>query len=196
MEIKPLTAELDDIRRRAEALVNDLNPDQLIQRPDPAKWSIAECVAHLNITAKVVQPLIAKAIERGKKDKLFGTGPFALGFRGRTLIWIAQPPPKFRIRAPKDVAPPVTIADPTQLFPEFLKIQDGWQRLWNEAEGLDMARINIGRRLSPFFCHLSAAFPWMMAHQHRHLLQAEKVKAQLGRKQHLPIRTKYQIPST
>lgn len=182
MEIKPLTSELDDIRRRAEALVNGIDAGQLTQRPHPAKWSIAECLAHLNITADVVQPLIAKAIERGKKDQLFGTGPFSLGVRGRMLIWIATPPPKFRFRAPKAVEPPVSIADPSQLLPEFLKVQDGWQRLWNEAEGLDMTRINIGRPLSPFYCHLSAVFPWMTAHQQRHLLQAEKVKAQLGAK--------------
>jgi hypothetical protein len=182
MEMTPLTAELDDIRRRAEALVKGLGEGQITQRPDPAKWSIAECLAHLNITAKVVQPLMAKAIEGGKKDKLVGTGPFPLGFRGRMLIWIAEPPPKFRMPAPKAVAPPVSIADPAQLLPEFLKLQDEWQRLWNEAEGLNLARINIGRRLSPFYCHLSAAFPWMIAHQQRHLLQAEKVKAQLGAK--------------
>jgi hypothetical protein len=182
MEMKPLTTELDDIRRRAEALVSGVDAGQLAQRPDPAKWSIAECLAHLNVSAKVVQSLIAKAIERGKKEKLFGTGPFSLGFRGRLLIWIATPPPKFRIRAPKSVAPPVTIANPTQLLPEFLKLQDEWLRLRNDAEGLDMARINIARHLSPFHCHLSAVFPWMMAHQRRHLLQAEKVKAQLGTK--------------
>lgn len=182
MEMKPLNAELDDIRRRAEAVAGSLSANQLTQRPDPGKWSIAECLAHLNISANVVQQLMTKAIERGKKDKLFGTGPFPLGFRGRTLIWIAQPPPKFRIRAPKAVAPPVSIAEPERLLPEFLKLQDGWQCLWNEAEGLDLARINIARPLSPFYCHLSAAFPWMMAHQQRHLLQAEKVKAQLGAK--------------
>jgi hypothetical protein len=179
MEMKPLTVELDDIRRRAEALVSGVDAGQLTQRPDPAKWSIAECLAHLNVSADVVQPLIAKAIERGKKEKLFGTGSFPLGFRGRMLIWMATPPPKFRIRAPKSVAPPATIADPTQLLPEFLKLQDEWLRLWNDAEGLDMARINIARPLSPFYCHLSAVFPWMMAHQQRHLLQAENVKKDL-----------------
>jgi len=174
-----LADQLLECRSRAQALAGGLSSQQITQRPDPAKWSIAECLAHLNITAQVVQPLMAKAIERGKKDELFGTGPFPLGFRGRTLIWIAQPPPKFRIRAPKAVAPPVSIAEPEQLLPEFLKMQDEWQRLWREAEGLDLARINIARRLSPFYCHLSAAFPWMMAHQRRHLLQAETVKKAL-----------------
>ena len=161
-------------------LVNDLTPQQLTQRLGPSKWSIAECLAHLNLTAAAVQPLIARGIAKGKKEKCLGTGPFKLGVRGRFLIWIAEPPPKFRIRAPKAVVPEVPIVNPAQLLPDFLKVQDEWQRLWNEAEGLNMAAINIGPLLSPFRCHLSASFHWMMAHQRRHLLQAEREKSQLA----------------
>jgi hypothetical protein len=174
-----LKEELADCRDRAQKLVEGLTQDELTRRPDPCKWSIAECLAHLNVTAGVVQSLIAQAIERGKKDKLFGTGPFTLGAKGRLLLWIAEPPPKFRLRAPKSVVPPISIGNPAQVLPDFLKVQDEWERLWKEAEGLDMARVNIGPRLSLFCCHLSASFPWMMAHQRRHLLQAENVKRQI-----------------
>lgn len=174
-----LQQELGDIRRRAEELVSGLTPQQLTLRPDPGKWSIAECIAHLNATAAMVQPLISKSIERGRREKLLGKGPFRLGTKGRLLIWIATPPPKFRMRAPRSVAPSVSISDPGRLLPEFMKVQDEWARLWMEAEGLNLARINIGPLLSPFRCHLSASFPWMMAHQRRHLLQAENVKRQI-----------------
>lgn len=175
-----LSNELNQIRRRAEALVDGLTTDQLTRRPDPGKWSIAECLAHLNLTASVVQPLIAKCIAKGRREKRLGQGPFKLGVRGRFLIWIAEPPPKFRIRAPKAVVPEVPIVNPAQLLPDFLRVQDEWQRLWNEAEGLNMAAINIGPLLSPFRCHLSASFHWMMAHQRRHLLQAEREKSRLA----------------
>jgi hypothetical protein len=174
-----LSDELNQIRRRTEALVKGLTGDQLTRRPDPAKWSIAECLAHLNLTASVVQPFIAKGIARGKREKRLGKGPFELGVRGRFLVWIAEPPAKFRMPAPKAVAPPVSIQEPSHLLADFMKAQDEWQRLWNEAEGLNMAGINIGPLLSPFRCHLSASFPWMMAHQRRHLLQAENVRRQI-----------------
>jgi hypothetical protein len=174
-----LTDELSRTRRRAEALVNGLTTDQLSQRPDPGKWSIAECLAHLNLTASVVQRLMAKCIAKGKREKRLGKGPFKLGMRGRLLVWVAEPPPKFRIRAPKAVAPLVSIQQPAQILADFMKAQDEWQRLWNEADGLNMAAINIGPFLSPFRCHLSASFPWMMAHQRRHLLQAENVKRRI-----------------
>lgn len=175
----PLNDELNQIRCCAETLVHGLSADQLTCRPEPGKWSIAECLAHLNVTAGVVQPLIARAIADGKKEEVFGQGPFKLGVRGRLLVWIAEPPPKFRMRAPKAVVPPVSVGDPSQLLASFLKTQDEWERLWSEAQGLDMASLNIGPRLSLFRCRLSASFLWMMAHQRRHLLQAEKVKQQI-----------------
>jgi hypothetical protein len=168
--------EIQDIRRRAEALVRGLTPEQLTMRPEPGKWSIAECLAHLNVTAATVQPFIAKGIARGKREKLFGKGAFKLGARGRFLVWLAEPPPKVRMPAPKSVAPPVTIADPAKLLPDFMHVQDEWIRLMKEAEGLDQARIKMGSLLSPFRCRLCASFPWMMAHQRRHLVQAENVK--------------------
>jgi DinB superfamily len=174
-----LQQEIAESRRRALELVSGLTPEQLTCRPDPSKWSIAECIAHLNVTAAVVQSLISKGIADGRKGNLLGKGPFKLGSKGRLLIWIATPPPKFRIRAPKSVAPPMKISEPGRLLEEFMKAQDGWARLWQDAEGLDLARINIGPRFSAFRCRLSASFPWMMAHQRRHLLQAENVKRQL-----------------
>ncbi len=173
--------DVAECRRRAQELIQGLTPDQLTRRSDPAKWSIAECLAHLNMTAALVQPFIASGIERGKKAKRVGAGPFRFGVRGRLLVWMAEPPAKFCIPAPKALVP-VSIPEPAKLLPDFMKVQDEWQRLWNAAEGLDMAAVNIGPLLSPFRCRLSASFPWMMAHQRRHLLQAEKVKGQIGAK--------------
>jgi hypothetical protein len=174
-----LLEDLNDARIRAGNLVQGMTADELTRRPEPSKWSIAECLAHLNTTAGVVQRFMGKGIERGRKDKILGNEPFNLGPKGKLLIWIATPPPKFRMRAPKAVAPPVKIADPVAVLAEFMRVQDAWERLLKEAEGLDMGRIRVGPRFSPFRCRLSAAFPWMMAHQRRHLLQAENVKRQI-----------------
>jgi len=174
-----VSRHVTDSRRRAQELAGGLTPEQLTRRPQPDKWSIAECLAHLNMTAATVQRLMAKAIERGKQEKKFGSGPFSIGAKGRLLVWIAEPPPKFRIRAPKNVRPPAKIDDPQNLLPAFLKAQDEWERLMRESEGLHMAKIKVGPPASPFRARLSAALPWMMAHQRRHLLQAENVKRSL-----------------
>jgi hypothetical protein len=171
--------DISDSRRRAQELTGGLTPHQLTQRPQPDKWSIAECLAHLNVTAATVQGLMVKAMERAKQEKKFGRGPFSIGAKGRLLVWIAEPPPKFRIPAPKNIRPPARIDDPLKLLPAFLKAQDEWERLMREADGLHLAKIKLGPLTSPFRARFCAAFPWMMAHQRRHLLQAENVKRQI-----------------
>jgi hypothetical protein len=177
--VRPLNDELTEIRQRTQDLVRDLTPEQMMRRPDPGKWSIAECLVHLNITAATVQRLIAKGIERGKRDKIWGQPPFPLGPKGRLLIWLAEPPPKIRFRAPETVAPPLEMPDCSEVLAEFMRAQDEWARLRKDAEGIDLGKISVGPRFSPFRCRLSAVFPWVMAHQRRHLLQAENVRQQI-----------------
>ena len=176
-EVQSVSRDIADSRRRAQALVDAVSADQLMRRPDPGKWSIAECLAHLNITAETLQKFMARGIEQAKQEKRFGEGPFSIGPKGRLLVWIAEPPPKFRIRAPKNVRPPAAINDPLQVLPAFMKAQDEWERLMQEQEGLDLAKIKVGQGV--FRMRLAAALPWMMAHQRRHLLQAENVKRQI-----------------
>jgi len=176
-DVQSVSRDIADSRRRAQALIDSVSADQLMRRPDPAKWSIAECLVHLNITAETVQKFMARGIEQAKQEKRVGEGPFSIGPKGRLLVWIAEPPPKFRIRAPKKVRPPAAIDDPLLLLPAFLKAQDEWERLMREQDGLDLAKIKVGQ--GAFRVRLAAALPWMMAHQRRHLLQAENVKRKI-----------------
>ncbi|MFI5104972.1 MAG: hypothetical protein ACHP79_08620, partial [Terriglobales bacterium] len=94
-------------------------------------------------------------------------------------VWFAEPPPKIRIPAPRNIRPPARIDDPLKLLPQFLKVQDEWERLTRESAGLDQARLKIAPLFSPMRARLAAAVPWMLAHQRRHLLQAENVKRQI-----------------
>ncbi len=176
-DVQSISHDIADSRRRAQALIDTVTADQLMRRPDPGKWSIAECLAHLNLTAATVQKIMARGIEQAKQEKKFGNGPFSLGPNGRLLVWIAEPPPKFRLRAPKNVRPPAAIDDPLQVLPAFMKAQDEWERLMREQEGLDLAKIKVGQGILRM--RLAAALPWMMGHQRRHLLQAENVKRQI-----------------
>jgi hypothetical protein len=176
-----LLNQLQQIRQRTNELVAGLTSEQLTRRPEPARWSIAECLAHLNITGRGYLPLIEDAIKQGREQKILGSGPFSPGALGRLLKWIAEPPPKFRMRAPKAILPPTTITDPAQVVNDFMRLQDDWERLVRACDGLDLKKIKCK---SPFAglpaLRLSAPIPWMLAHERRHLLQAEGVKQQLG----------------
>lgn len=175
-----LIEAVNNARTRASALADGLTSEQLSQRPNRSSWSIVECLAHLNLTAAMVQPKIAAVMERGQKEKIIGQGPFSLGLLGRFTIWSAEPPPKFRFRAPKYIVPKVEHGDPAEVIAEFMRAQDEWERLIRGCEGLDQKKLKV-RSLFPKMptMRLAAPIPWMMAHQRRHLLQAEKVKQQI-----------------
>jgi len=179
LDLDRCARDIEEARLRAQSLVSDLPLGQLTKQPEPGKWSVAECLLHLNTTADVVQSLMEKAIAEGKRNNTAGRGPFGIGLKGRLLVWIAEPPPKFRIRAPRSVRPPSRIENPLRLLPDFLKAQDEWERLVRESAGLDLGKIMVGARFSAFRARLAAIWPWMMAHQRRHLLQAENVKRQI-----------------
>ena len=187
MAAEQLISELNAIRTRAQQLVTGLSPEQHTRRADPAKWSIAECLQHLNRTAAAVQPKIAQAIEQGKKENMTGTEPFPPGPMGRLLIWIAEPPPKFRMRAPKEIAPQLKQGDPSALMTEFMEVQNGWERLIRDSEGMDQRRVKVSS-LFPGLprMRLAAPIPWMLAHQRRHLWQAEDVKRQITQQSLIP----------
>lgn len=179
LDLERCTQEIQEARHRAEALGLGFMPEQLTMQPEAGKWSVAECILHLNASAAVVQPLMEQAIAQGKRDNKVGTGPFDIGLKGRLLVWIAEPPPKFRMSAPRSVRPPARIDDPLKLLPDFMKAQDEWERLIRESAGLDLGKIKVGPWFSPLRQRLAAALPWMMAHQRRHLLQAENVRRRI-----------------
>lgn len=173
--------QIKQIRQRTSDLVAGLTPDQFTRRPDPTRWSIAECLAHLNVAGNVYVPLIEEAIGKGRDGKVFGKGPFNPGVLGRLLIWNAEPPPKFRLRAPKIILPPTSITDPAKVVADFARLQDEWTRLLKECEGLDLEKVKCRTPFPPLpSLRLCAPIPWMLAHQRRHLLQAEKVKEKIN----------------
>jgi hypothetical protein len=178
-----LLNQLQQIRQRTNELVTGLTPEQLTRRPDPAQWSIAECLAHLNVTGATYVPLLESAIQQGRENKVLGKGPFKTGALGRLLKWIAEPPPKFRLRAPKAILPPTTITDPAKVIADFMRLQDTWERLVKESDGLDQEKVKCKTPFPPLpALRLCAPIPWMLAHERRHLLQAEKVKAVISSK--------------
>lgn len=177
-----LTGQLQDARRRAQELVAGLNPEQLTRRPDPTRWSIAECLAHLNTTATLFHPLIDAAIQKGREGKIVSKGTFGPGPLGRLLMWIAEPPPKFKFKAPKNILPPSSISDAKQVVAEFMRVQDEWERELRDSDGLDLKKIKCPMPFGPLRLRLADPIPWMLAHQRRHLVQAEGVKAEIQAK--------------
>src|SRR3954470_24641440 len=99
-ELEKIRAELDAANADARKLVAGLSEEQLAQRPQPGRWSLAEIFVHLNLTAQVYFPEIDRAIEQGRAKGMPGGGPLKLDFRGKMFVKYLEPPYRMKSKAP------------------------------------------------------------------------------------------------
>ncbi len=167
---------MDEIDADTGKLLRGLTEDQFHWSPMAARWSIAQCVVHLDIIGARYLPSLDETIERAKAENLLSRGPFRYGFLERWIVHATEPPPRIRLRTPSSTRPPDDrlLADVTE---NFRLLQDELRKRIRAANGLDLARAKV---TSPFVkalkMGLGPCFAFLLAHERRHLWQARQVR--------------------
>ena len=182
-----LAPEVDDYRKEferlaeeANALVAPLTEEQFNWKPAPDSWSIAECLDHLNTTARLYLPHLDTGIAEGLRRGLYGKGPFTHDLIGRLFVRSMEPPARIKVKAPARFQPP-----PQRSRSAIMAAFGGYQvqfidRL-HQASGLDLTRAKVRSPLSPWIrMSLNSGFALMAAHERRHLWQARRVASAAG----------------
>jgi hypothetical protein len=177
-----LIAELRTYDRDFEAIAEDaggdfaaLDDEQFNWHPSPGRWSVAECIDHLNAYGRLVLPRFEDAVEGARAKGLLAAGPFRHRFLARMFIRSMEPPATIKVKAPKlyTPAPRQSVAS---AIPEFLALQDALRACVRAANGLDLARIKLPSPVSPLLTlTLAEWFALTAAHERRHLWQARQV---------------------
>lgn len=179
-QLEGFLREFEGVRVNALELVGDLPEKDFHTRPAPGKWSVAECLAHLNATARQYQPVIQRAAGWGHSRGHYGQGPFGYGLLGKLAVWILEPPPRVRLPAP-GVFRPVDHGSKNGVVEEFLGAREKYTECLWMANGLDLGRVKIASPTSPRVkVNLAGGFAFLAAHERRHLWQARRVKDRLG----------------
>ncbi len=166
--------------RRLESIASSAPDDRWNRRNDPARWSVAECVAHLNITSEAYVPLMRKALEDARKlppakseyhrvflGWLFGSPVGPMRTIGKFRVGRVKTPPKFVPTGdlPKNV-----------ILAEFKRLQMEISAMVKDGDGLALDKVLI---TSPFGGKIHYdCYPAMVLiprHQERHLDQADQV---------------------
>jgi len=173
-----LNAIADDFataQMRLHRLVEVIPASKWHDRPTPDRWSVAECVAHLNLTAEAFRAPVTAALDVGRAYPKASTRRYHRGFTGWLLWRTMGPPVRLRFKTAPTFVPEST-APVDDLVSEFDRRQDeqlGW--VWS-ANGLPLETLMI---VSPFNqsirYNLYACLSILPRHQHRHLWQAEQV---------------------
>ena len=99
-ELEAFQGEFDAITADAAALLAPLSDTQFFWSPSAEVWSIAECLEHLNATARTYLPMLDSSIATAKQWGVYGAGPFHYGWLGRLIVRQTEPPPRRRFKAP------------------------------------------------------------------------------------------------
>ena len=162
-------------------LVDGFYSDEMSLRAESDRWSVAECLVHLNLSSEAFLPIISNVSAEAQRSGLTGQGPFKMDLEGRALRWMLKPPPRVKFRAASKCEP-LDLGPLDCILPRFLALQKELQDLIREADGLDLNKIVV---ISPFSKHISynlfSCFEIILMHQLRHLWQAEHVKLEIKR---------------
>ena len=174
-QLDEVKAQFDTASARAKQLLTGNAAELLTRRPQPDRWSAAECVAHLTLTNQHYPQLIRGALEQAPP----GDGPYGMDFRGRLLRWILEPPYRSGVKTMPSMEPAAG-ESPEQVLAGFLVSQEEILKLLESARGKALEKATI---TSPFSRRMRynaySCFQVLAAHERRHLWQAEQALAQM-----------------
>ncbi|CCH53241.1 hypothetical protein BN8_02320 [Fibrisoma limi BUZ 3] len=177
--LRQLADDVETIRQTAENEFGSLSATELLQRPGPAKWSIAECLEHLNTYSRYYLPLIELAIQHGEQRQLVATFTFSSSWLGDYFVRMMQPPAEgktgSRYKAAKRHLPAPTL-NPEAVWIEFIQQQARLGDLLQQAQHVHIGRLKIAISLSRWIrLSLGDVLRFVVVHEQRHLLQAQRV---------------------
>jgi len=174
-ELRDYYEQLENIKEDALELTAPLEDAQFNWRPSRKRWSISECLSHLNVANGLDVPQLSVEIDRGRAAGLTASGPFRYGFLSRAFVRFTEPPVRFKSKAPKAYTP--TSGQPKEkVVAAFIAIHDQLLDLILKANGLDLARIKVPTLMPRIKFSLGQRFALLAAHDRRHLRQAWDVR--------------------
>jgi len=173
-QLPELLTQLDAATSRAKVLAGRLDGAAFVRRPADGRWSAAEHLAHLNLTAEAYLPLLDEALERGRRENLRGQPPFQLDLWGRMLKAYLEPPFRMRTKTSQPFVPQANLSA-AKTTEAFIAAKGELRSRYLAAEGLALDRLKI---TSPFAAqvHYSvfSALHLILAHERRHLWIVEQ----------------------
>lgn len=170
-----VATQLEAIRGRTQAVCANLDPARMNWQPDNGRWSIAHCLDHLARTTRLYGERLEQAIDAApvtdEQDAAFPNLP------GRLLIWSLEPPSRLRMPTKPALQPPSTL-DPADVRRAFGESLDYLSDLTARALRIDASRTRYANPLAgdTRMFNVATGILVMLAHDRRHLHQAERVR--------------------
>jgi hypothetical protein len=185
MQTQVLLSELKSITEQATKICQQkfapLPEHVLNWKPQPEKWSILECLAHLNYYGRFYIPVFKARIQRGIEGKSTPENEVLSNWLGKKAIAAVKLDPQQRQPLQKMKTPKVSNfasqnLEKKTVIAEFLKQQEDFLRILEKAAEVNLNRIKIPTSLSSLVrLRLGDGLQFVIYHNERHIVQAEQV---------------------
>jgi hypothetical protein len=182
-QLQAVADSLESAQARLRRLSDRLSDEDWNGHPGAGRWSVSECVEHLNLTSKAYVPLLRDAVAEardrgGARQRIYRRDPLGwfmsmmIGPR-RGLGKLRMPPIK---TTPKFT--PMAGRSRDEILSDFVQHQAELAALVRSSDGLPIDRVKI---VSPFGGRMKysaySALVIVARHQHRHIQQGEEAAA-------------------
>ena len=180
-QLADIVKAFETVQARLDRLADNIPDAAWEERTEPGHWSVAECIAHLNLTSEAYIPRTRAAIAEAKAMNAPKTPKYRKDLPGGFFAMMVGPIPllgKIRIgkvKTTNDFVPNGSHPKRSTLA-NFKRDQDTLIELTREGDGLPVDKVKIkspfGEKIS---YNLYSAFVILHRHEHRHLDQAQLV---------------------
>lgn len=179
-ELQTILDDLGAARARWARLADATPDDRWAVRSRPDAWSVAENIAHLNLTARAMAPLLEAATSQARARGPYA-GPLRRSFFGALLGRMVGPVPRFlgmrmgAVRTPPGFVPNA-LESRAAITAEFERQLVQHEAGIRGADGLAIHEVFVDSPFAPG-TRYDALSGWtvVVRHLHRHLDQAERV---------------------
>jgi hypothetical protein len=142
-QIEGYLLQLTSLTQDLPGVVGGLSRTQFNWWPLSRRWSVGQCIAHLNITLERCLRVLSDAMAAGRAQGRLAEGPCAYSLLERWFIRSLEPPVRMRFKTPKtfvgrsDLEVGATLAQWDELHRRFAACIQA-------AEGLDRGASRFG----------------------------------------------------
>ncbi|GAB3497229.1 DinB family protein [Spirosoma knui] len=174
-----LTAILDTVAKEFQPL----SDKQLRWKPAPDRWSVLECLQHLNLAERFYIRNIQHKVDRlGLQQTNPIDQPLESDWIGKIMRYAVDPQVKFKVPAPGMIRPRrAGELKPADVIPQFVELQTLLHQLLDKATYLDWNKEKVTSLFGNWLTlRLGDVMQMLVSHTERHINQAMRVKQEMG----------------
>jgi hypothetical protein len=180
LSLAQVSAGFDDLAREAQRTFGGLDGRQLNWKPDPQRWSVAQCLEHLLATNGLMLRSSADGLSGAHRPTLWQRMPIVPGVLGRMLIR-SQSPASTRTFTASPKVQPASSGIAADIVVRFVEQQrDAAARARAMDERAAARTILTSPLMNGIIYSVLDGFRLMVAHGWRHVEQARRITQSPG----------------